>query len=122
MEKPTIDSELEKAFSEMKVKMIETSKKIKDIDKNITILTRVQNQVKINALRIAYLPDNTISYEAVGRMFLRKDFAKRKQNLAEHELELITLIRKQNDSKEYLKKNLEECEDCIREMVQLRKA
>lgn len=121
MAKPTVDLELKKAFLELHVKEIETSKKISDIDAEISTLTRVQNQVRINGLGIAYLPEGTKTYEAVGRIFLRSDLAKLKQNLAEREVELAALIKEQNDNKKYLEKTLKESEDNIREMVRLKK-
>lgn len=120
MAKP-VDLELKKAFLELQVKMIETSKKIHDIDSEIIAVDRVLKQVTVNSRGISDLPEGTRTYEAVGRIFLLQDKDKLKKKFEEREGELKLRIKDLKDNKEYLEKNLKESENNIREMVQLRK-
>lgn len=120
MAKP-VDLELKKAFLELQVKMIETSKKIHDIDSEIIAVDRVLKQVMVNSRGISELPEGTKTYEAVGRIFLLQDLGKLRNKFEEREEELKLRIKDLKDKKEYLEKNLKESENNIREMVQLRK-
>ncbi|KOB69660.1 Prefoldin subunit 1 [Operophtera brumata] len=120
MSKP-VDLELKKAFLELQVKMIETSKKIHDIDTEKVALSRLLEQVQLNSLGMASVTEGTKTYEAVGRMFLKRDVEKLRKRFDDRKVELGVLIKDLADNKEYLEKNLKESEDNIREMVQLRK-
>lgn len=120
MAKP-VDLELKKAFITLQVKMIETSKKIHEIDSEINAVERVIKQVTVNSRGLSELPDGTRTYEAVGRIFLLQDMGKLKNKFEEREEELKLRVKDLKDNKEYLEKNLKESENNIREMVQLRK-
>lgn len=120
MSKP-VDLELKKAFLELQVKMIETSKKINEIDTEKSALNRLLEQVQLNSLGMASVTEGTKTYESVGRMFLNRDVEKLRKRFDDRKVELGVLIKDLADNKEYLEKNLKESEDNIREMVQLRK-
>lgn len=120
MAKP-VDLELKKAFIELQVKMVETSKKIQVIDTQIGVLKRVLQHVDITQREITTLPPGTKTYESVGRMFLLTDLEEVKSNLKSRESQLTTRTAELESNKQYLEKNLKESEDNIREMVQQRK-
>ncbi|KAL0852064.1 hypothetical protein ABMA28_000316 [Loxostege sticticalis] len=120
MAKP-VDLELKKAFVELQVKMVETSKKIQVIDSQIGVLKRVLQHVDITQREISTLPPGTKTYESIGRMFLLTDLDEVKSNLKTRESQLTTRNTELEKSKQYLEKNLKESQDNIREMVQQRK-
>ncbi|CAH2262219.1 prefoldin subunit 1-like [Pararge aegeria] len=120
MAKP-VDLELKKAFVELQVKMVETSKKIQVIDSQIGVLKRVLQHADITQREISTLPPETKTYESVGRMFLLTDLAEIKSNLSNRTALLTSRTVELENSKEYLEKNLKESENNIREMVQQKK-
>ncbi|XP_052737145.1 prefoldin subunit 1 [Bicyclus anynana] len=120
MAKP-VDLELKKAFVELQVKMVETSKKIQVIDGQIGMLKRVLQHADITQREISTLPPETKTYESVGRMFLLTDLAEIKSNLSSRTALLTSRTAELESNKEYLEKNLKESENNIREMVQQKK-
>uniref|UniRef100_A0A2A4JLG3 Prefoldin subunit 1 n=1 Tax=Heliothis virescens TaxID=7102 RepID=A0A2A4JLG3_HELVI len=120
MAKP-VDLELKKAFIELQLKMVETSEKIQVIDSQIDVLKRVLAHVDITQREISMFPQDTKTYESVGRMFLLTNLDEVKSNLKTRESQLSTRTSELENSKQYLEKNLKESEDNIREMVQQRK-
>lgn len=115
------DVALKKAFLELHVKVVETRKKINEIDSEKYYLTRLLDQVRLNSLGISSVTADTKTYETVGRMFLKRDVETLKKRYDDQKVNLDALISDLTDSKEHLEKNLKESEDNIREMVQLRK-
>ncbi|OWR53175.1 prefoldin subunit 1 [Danaus plexippus] len=120
MTKP-IDLELKKAFLELQVKMVETSKKIQMIDVQIGVMKRVLHHADVTQQEISTLPPETKTYESVGRMFLLTDLKEIKQNLENRIAVLSVRTDELVESKQFLEMNLQESEDNIREMVQQRK-
>ncbi|XP_045761490.1 prefoldin subunit 1 [Maniola jurtina] len=120
MAKP-VDLELKKAFVELQVKMVETSKKIQVIDSQIGVLKRVLQHADITQREISTLPPDTKTYESVGRMFLLTDLAEIKSNLKNRTALLTQRTTELENNKQYLEKNLKESENNIREMVQQKK-
>lgn len=120
MSKP-VDLELKKAFVELQVKMVETSKKIQVIDSQIGVLKRVLQHADVTQREISTLPSGTKTYESVGRMFLLTDLDEIKGNLKNRISLLTNRTSELENNKQYLEKNLKESEDNIREMVQQRK-
>ncbi|XP_069354254.1 prefoldin subunit 1 [Maniola hyperantus] len=120
MAKP-VDLELKKAFVELQVKMVETSKKIQVIDSQLGVLKRMLQHADITQREISTLPPDTKTYESVGRMFLLTDLAEIKSNLKEKTALLAQRTTELENNKQYLDKNLKESENNIREMVQQKK-
>ncbi|CAG5008041.1 unnamed protein product [Parnassius apollo] len=120
MAKP-VDMELKKAFTELQVKMVETSKKIQIIDSQINTLKRVLQHLDITQREISTLPPGTKTYESIGRMFLHTDLDEVQNNLKTRVSQLSKRTTDLDNNKQYLEKNLKESEDNIREMVQQRK-
>ncbi|KAJ8737636.1 hypothetical protein PYW08_000231 [Mythimna loreyi] len=121
MAKP-VDLELKKAFTELHLKMVETSGKIQIIDSQIDVLKRVMQHVDITQREISSFPPDTKTYESVGRMFLLTNLEDVKNNLKTRESQLTARTTELENNKQYLEKNLKESEDNIREMVEQRKA
>ncbi|CAK1555029.1 unnamed protein product [Leptosia nina] len=113
-----LDLELKKAFGELQIKMLETSKKIQVIDSQLDVLKQIKRHVEMQA---GTLPSDTITYESVGRMFLLTDVEEIKQNLENKINQLCTRTTELEESKNCLETNLKESQDKIREMVQQRK-
>ncbi|XP_041987899.1 prefoldin subunit 1 [Aricia agestis] len=120
MAKP-VDLELRKAFAELQIKMVATSKKIQIIDSHIGVLKRVAQHAEITQREMAHLPNGTKTYESIGRMFLLTDLEDIKKNLKENLSLLSSRTAELEENKQYLEKNLKESEDNIREMVQQKK-
>ncbi|KAJ0183850.1 hypothetical protein K1T71_000273 [Dendrolimus kikuchii] len=120
MAKP-IDLQLKKAFIELQVKMVETSKKIQSIDTQIGVLKRLLQHVDITQHEMGNLPSDTKTYESVGRMFVLKELDQVKLNLRNRQTQLNTRTTELENNKQYLERNLKESEDNIREMVQQKK-
>lgn len=120
MAKP-VDLELKKAFAELQVKMVETSKKIQIIDSQINMIEHVFKIVDATQKEILKLPPGTKTYDSVGRMFLFNDLEDVRESLKNRVTQLSTRTTELKNNKQYLEKNLKESEDNIREMVQQRK-
>lgn len=120
MSKP-VDLELKQAFVDLHVKLFETSKRINEIDTETSALNDLLEQVQLNSLGMASLTEGTNTYEAVGRMFIKRDAEILRKRFEDRSAELDGQIKDLDDTKEYLEKSLKESHDNIREMVQLRK-
>ncbi|XP_038216816.1 prefoldin subunit 1 [Zerene cesonia] len=116
-----VDLELKRAFGELHVKMLETSKKIQVIDTQIEVLKQVMRHVDITQREISTLPPDTKTYDCVGRSFFLINLEEVKTNLANKVTQFNTRTAELEENKQYLEKNLKESEDNIREMVQQRK-
>ncbi|CAG4955131.1 unnamed protein product [Colias eurytheme] len=120
MSKP-VDLELKKAFAELHVKMLETSKKIQVIDTQMDVLRQVMRHVEITQHELGALPPDTKTYETVGRMFLRTDLDDIKRNLKNKVNNFNSRTDELRENKFYLEKSLKESQDNLREMVQQKK-
>lgn len=121
MAKP-VDLELKKAFTELQLKMVESSEKIQSIDSQIDMLIRAMQHVDITQRELSSFPPTTKTYEAVGRMFVLTNLDDVKNTLKARESQLTARTTELENNKQYLEKNLKESEDNIREMVEQRKA
>lgn len=116
-----IDMELKKAFTELQVKMVDTSKKIRNLDAQLDVLKRLVQFSELAENEMNKLPKGTKTYESVGRMFLLKDLDEIKTNLKNRQTKLKKSSTELENNKEYLEKNLKDSENNLREMVQQRK-
>ncbi|XP_058446388.1 prefoldin subunit 1 [Malaya genurostris] len=113
-----MDLELKKAFTEMQMNKIESTKKIRLLDMKTDSLKVSKQRVELTNKEISQLEPDTNVYASVGRMFVLSDVLtltdemKTKQNNVE---EMISQCEK---NKEFLLKNLKEQEDSLRELVQ----
>ncbi|KAJ0169516.1 hypothetical protein K1T71_015103 [Dendrolimus kikuchii] len=116
-----VDLELKKAFMELQVKMVDTSKKIRNLDAQLDVLKRLLEFSELAENEMKKLPNDTKTYESVGRMFLLKDLEEIKSNLKDRQSKLKKNSSDLENSKEYLEKNLKDSENNLREMVQQRR-
>ncbi|XP_068619881.1 prefoldin subunit 1 [Battus philenor] len=117
----SVDLELRKAFNDLQVKTVETKKKIRLIDSQISTLVKMLALTDLTYQKVITLPPNTKTYESVGRMFLLTELDQVQNNLR-NSLDLISArIHDYENNKQYLESNVKESKNNIREMVQHKK-
>ncbi|XP_065357573.1 prefoldin subunit 1 [Calliphora vicina] len=116
-----MDMELKKAFTEMQINKIETTKKINMIDMKCDMVKTGKQKYQLTEKGTSDLTQDTRVYLSVGRMFvltsvqdMRGDL-KAKQEKCDKAIELLS------KKKEFLAKSLKDQEDGLRELVQQRK-
>ncbi|CAB0030603.1 unnamed protein product [Trichogramma brassicae] len=114
------DEELKKAFSELHNKVVSTRQLLKVADMQIENINRHNLRVSLTRSELKQLPENTKTYESVGRMFLLQDMNTIMEDLDKRTKLADGKIKALNNQKTYLQKDLKESEDNIREMVQKR--
>ncbi|KAL7307210.1 hypothetical protein TKK_0000933 [Trichogramma kaykai] len=114
------DEELKKAFSELHNKVLSTRQRLKVADMQIENINRHNLRVSLTRSELKQLPENTKTYESVGRMFLLQDMNTIMEDLDKRTKLADGKIKALNNQKTYLQKDLKESEDNIREMVQKR--
>ncbi|XP_023166328.2 prefoldin subunit 1 [Drosophila hydei] len=116
-----MDMELKKAFTEMQINKLETTKKISMIDMKCDMVKTGKQKYSLTEKSTSNLTDDTRVYMSVGRMFLLTDLdsmrgeLKTKQDKCDKAIELL------EKKKEFLQKSLKDQEDGLRELVQQRK-
>nr|CAG4649872.1 EOG090X0LK7 [Scapholeberis mucronata] len=116
-----MDIELKKAFGELQQKMVETSQKLKLADLQIETLKRSITHAQLTDKEISQLPNDTKTYESVGRMFVMKDITEARMNLGNKVKTCEEKVKNLESTKGYLERSLKESENNIREMIQQRK-
>lgn len=116
-----MDMELKKAFTEVQINRIETTKKINMLDMKHDMVKTGKHKCILTEKGTSDLPDDARVYLSVGRMFvltnvenMRADL-KSKQEKCENTLDLL------RKKKEFLVKSLKDQEDNLRELVQQKK-
>ncbi|XP_062120640.1 LOW QUALITY PROTEIN: prefoldin subunit 1 [Drosophila sulfurigaster albostrigata] len=116
-----MDLELKKAFTEMQINKLDTTKKINMIDMKCDMVKTGKQTYTLTEKGTSSLSDDTKVYLSVGRMFLltdvqnMRDELKTKQDKCDKAIELL------EKKKEFLQKSLKDQEDGLRELVQQRK-
>ncbi|XP_076300006.1 prefoldin subunit 1 [Lasioglossum baleicum] len=111
------DEGLRKAFSQLQEKMIDTTQKLKLADMQIEKLKRSKLFADLTLKEITSYPENTKTYESVGRMFLLDDVENIKAGLDKQTKTADEKMETLVNNKIYLQKNFKECENNIREMI-----
>ncbi|XP_036677341.1 prefoldin subunit 1-like isoform X1 [Drosophila suzukii] len=116
-----MDIELRKAFTEMQINKLETTKKINMIDMKCDMVKTGKHKYQLTEKGTSSLSEHARVYQSVGRMFLltnvqymRKDL-KAKQEKCDKAIELL------EKKKTFLQKSLKDEEDGLRELVKQRK-
>uniref|UniRef100_A0A224XWR3 Putative molecular chaperone prefoldin subunit 1 n=1 Tax=Panstrongylus lignarius TaxID=156445 RepID=A0A224XWR3_9HEMI len=117
----TVDVELKKAFTELQQKMLETTQKVKLADIQIESLKRSRQRADLTTLEIKALQENTMTYESLGRMFIRTPIPIVLENLNTRSVSCAEQIKSLENNKAFLEKSMKESENNLREMVQQRK-
>uniref|UniRef100_A0A914WSY7 Prefoldin subunit 1 n=1 Tax=Plectus sambesii TaxID=2011161 RepID=A0A914WSY7_9BILA len=117
-----VDMQLKKAFQDLQVQMIETKQRLRQGE---LISDAQKSQIRVAEItkqELLSLPETTPTYQAVGRMFVRRSVTEsvsaqdKRMSVAQ---EKIASIQKH---REYLEKSMKDAEGNLRDMVQSRQA
>lgn len=112
-----VDQELKKAFQELQTKMITTRQQLKFSDAQVETLKRQITHSKLLDQEISILPEDTRTYEGVGRMFMLQPIPEVRKNLTKKIQTADEKIKSINSNKSYLERSIKESEDNLREMI-----
>uniref|UniRef100_A0A1B0CSN2 Putative molecular chaperone prefoldin subunit 1 n=1 Tax=Lutzomyia longipalpis TaxID=7200 RepID=A0A1B0CSN2_LUTLO len=104
------DLELRKAFAEMQMNKIESTKKL-----------RSKQRLIITEHEVSNLPPETKVYASIGRMFALSSAPEMTSELKAKQTKVDSMISQCDTNKNYVLKNLKEQEDNLRELVQQKK-
>ncbi|EDW88837.1 prefoldin subunit 1 [Drosophila yakuba] len=116
-----MDQELKKAFTEMQINKLETTKKINMIDMKCDMVKTGKHKYQLTEKGTSSLSDDTRVYQSVGRMFLLTDVQNMREDLKAKQEKCDKAIELLEKKKEFLQKSLKDQEDGLRELVQQRK-
>ncbi|XP_016946137.1 prefoldin subunit 1 [Drosophila biarmipes] len=116
-----MDIELKKAFTEMQINKLETTKKINMIDMKCDMVKKGKHKYLLTERGTSGLSDHTRVYQSVGRMFLLTDVQNMREDLKSKQEKCDKAIELLEKKKEFLQKSLKDQEDGLRELVQQRK-
>lgn len=117
-----MDLELKKAFTEMQVNKIESTKKIRLLDIKTEGLKLSKQRAEITNKHISVLDPSTKVYASVGRMYVLDDIPSLTEQLKSKQTSYEEMIAQCEKNKDFLIKNLKEQEESLRELVQQKKA
>uniref|UniRef100_A0A336LQ41 CSON000553 protein n=1 Tax=Culicoides sonorensis TaxID=179676 RepID=A0A336LQ41_CULSO len=115
------DLELKKAFTEMQLNKIETTKKLRFIDFQEEQLKKSKARYELTDSEISQLDEDTKVYATVGRMFVLSTLPKLRSELKGKTEKVLEMIAQCDKNKEFLMTNLKEQEESLRELVQQKK-
>uniref|UniRef100_A0A1Q3FFI4 Putative molecular chaperone prefoldin subunit 1 n=1 Tax=Culex tarsalis TaxID=7177 RepID=A0A1Q3FFI4_CULTA len=113
-----MDMELKKAFTEMQVNKIESTKKIRLLDMKTDSLKVSKQRVELTNKEVSQLNPDTKVYASVGRMFVLSDVPSLTEEMKTKQSNFEEIIGQCEKNKEFLLKNLREQEESLRELVQ----
>ncbi|XP_037961006.1 prefoldin subunit 1 [Teleopsis dalmanni] len=116
-----MDIELKKAFAEMQINKIETTKKMNMIDMKCDMVKTGKHKYQLTEKGTSDLTNDTRVYLSVGRMFVLTDVQNMRNDLKQKQEKCDKAIILLNKKKEFLAKSLKDQEDGLRELVQQRK-
>ncbi|KAL7042585.1 hypothetical protein ACKWTF_001209 [Chironomus riparius] len=116
-----MDLELKKAFTEMQVNKIETTKKLRIIDSQIDMLKKSKQRLELTSRELNGLSKNGNVYAAVGRMFVMSSVPEIKDDLKIKQDKLEGVIESCDKSKDVLQKNIKGQENALRDLVDAKK-
>uniref|UniRef100_A0A023FGL6 Putative prefoldin subunit 1 n=1 Tax=Amblyomma cajennense TaxID=34607 RepID=A0A023FGL6_AMBCJ len=109
--------ELKKAFQELQMKMIDTTRRLRIADMQIESLRKAVRHAYCTGEVIAEAPEGTKMYQSVGRMFMAADFEEIMSSLDVKMKSCNEKIKSLENNKAYLEKSLKESENNLREMI-----
>lgn len=116
-----VDLELKKAFQDLQVQMVETRNRVKQIDVQMSALKRSSQHSKLTINEVNGLPQNTNLFEAIGRMFVKRDKQSINQLLEERIESNEQKCKELEQNKEYTEKKDKESRDNLRELINHKK-
>uniref|UniRef100_T1DHS8 Putative prefoldin complex n=1 Tax=Anopheles aquasalis TaxID=42839 RepID=T1DHS8_ANOAQ len=117
-----MDLELKKAFTEMQVNKIESTKKIRLLDMKTDSLKLSKQRVEVTNKHVSTLAPDTKVYSSVGRMYVLSDVPALVEQMKSKQTSFEEMIAQCEKNKDFLIKNLKEQEESLRELVQQKKA
>ncbi|XP_057311647.1 prefoldin subunit 1-like [Hydractinia symbiolongicarpus] len=117
----TFDADLKKAFQELQAKVITTTQQVKLAEAQMAQLSRNITHAKLTDQELSSLPENTRTYQAVGRMFLLEPIDQVRSDLKKKIGDGEAKIKTIEQNKEYLQKSVKDHENSIREMLSARR-
>ncbi|XP_053666415.1 prefoldin subunit 1 [Anopheles marshallii] len=117
-----MDPELKKAFTEMQVNKIESTKKIRLLHMKTDSLKLSKQRIEVTNRHISNLDPATRVYASVGRMYVLNDVPTLTEQLKTNHASYEEMIAQCEKNKDFLIKNLKEQEESLRELVQQKKA
>uniref|UniRef100_A0A2M4AMX2 Putative molecular chaperone prefoldin subunit 1 n=1 Tax=Anopheles triannulatus TaxID=58253 RepID=A0A2M4AMX2_9DIPT len=117
-----MDLELKKAFTEMQVNKIESTKKIRMLDMKTDSLKLSKQRVEVTNKHVSTLAPDTKVYSSVGRMYVLSDVPSLVEQMKGKQTSFEEMIAQCEKNKDFLIKNLKEQEESLRELVQQKKA
>ncbi|CAO1353959.1 unnamed protein product [Diamesa hyperborea] len=116
-----MDVELKKAFSEMQMNKIETTKKIRVLDSQIDALKKSVQRYNLTEKEIGNLSNDTKVYSAVGRIFVGSSISEVNDDLKVKQKKIESVVDQCVTSKDLIIKRSKEQEDGLRDLVQQKK-
>ncbi|XP_052896296.1 prefoldin subunit 1 [Anopheles moucheti] len=117
-----MDPELKKAFTEMQVNKIESTKKIRLLHMKTDSLKLSKQRIEVTNRHISNLDPTTKVYASVGRMYVLNDVPTLTEQLKTTQASYEEMIAQCEKNKDFLIKNLKDQEESLRELVQQKKA
>lgn len=117
----TFDADLKKAFQELQAKVITTTQQVKLAEAQMAQLSRNITHAKLTDQELSSLPENTRTYQAIGRMFLLEPIDQVRSDLKKKIGDGEAKIKTIEQNKEYLQKSVKDHENSIREMLSARR-
>ena len=115
------DADLSKAFKELQVKVITTTQQVKLAEAQIAQLSRNITHAKLTDQELSLLPNETRTYQAVGRMFILEPIDQIRSDLKKKIEDGESKIKTIEKNKEQLQKSVKDHENSIREMLATRR-
>lgn len=105
----------------MQVNKIEVSKKLRILDNQIEVLKKSKQRNELTLKEVEGLGKSANVYAAVGRTFVMSSVPEIKDDLKVKQQKMATVVENCQKSKEILKKNLNDQENTLRELVEAKK-
>ncbi|XP_031623322.1 prefoldin subunit 1 [Contarinia nasturtii] len=116
-----MDLELKRAFTEMQVNKIETTKKLKMFELQTEMLKTSKKKYEITDKEVSNLTPDTRVYSSVGRMFVLSSLPEIHDEIISKQGKCDEILKSLDDKREFLLKTSKEQEESLRELVQQRK-
>ncbi|XP_064388572.1 prefoldin subunit 1-like isoform X2 [Halichondria panicea] len=113
----TPDPELTKAFSELQVKMIENSQRVKIAEGQVMAIKKDIAKSNLTDKELSNLPPGTNTYQAVGRMFMLQPVKKVRADLKKGRSDKEEKIRAIQNQVSYWEKEVRSGEESLRDLV-----
>lgn len=113
----TVDLELKKAFQELQMQVLETRTKMRQIDSQIELTKRSSQHTKFTSTEVQSLPDDTVTFESCGRVFIKRDRKDITELLDGRIKANVEKVKTLEQNKSYLESNVKESENNLRELI-----